>query len=79
MQRRPSPRPAVARVLHHVAVVTLFADVVLFVVAMALGGVDGNLGRAARPLVTPVVLRNRLDGFLFCHHQSPLPMGKRGA
>ena len=52
----PSPRPAVAGVLRHVAVVGLFADVVLLVVAMALGGVEGNAGRAAGALVALVVL-----------------------
>src|SRR5438105_750235 len=57
----------------------LLADVLFFVVAMAFGGVDGNLGRAARSLVALVVLGNRLDGFLqrFCHHQSPLLMKMR--
>jgi hypothetical protein len=44
-------------------VLGLLADVVFLVVAMALGGVDGNLGRAAGPLVTLVVLGNRFDGF----------------
>src|SRR5260370_1546910 len=72
----PSPRPPVAGVLRHVAVLGLLADVVFFVVAMALGGVDGNLGRAARSLVALVILGNRLDGFLqrLCHHLSPLLM-----
>jgi len=60
----PSPRPSVAGVLRHIAVVGLLADVLFFVVAMALGGVDGNLGRAARSLMALVVLGNRLDGFL---------------
>src|SRR5258707_8189233 len=72
----PAPRPPVAGVLRHVAVLGLLADVVFFVVAMALGGVDGNLGRAARSLVALVILGNRLDGFLqrLCHHRSPLLM-----
>src|SRR3954470_20357795 len=59
----PSPRPAVARVLRQIAVLGLFADVVLLVVAMALGGVEGNVGRAAGALVTLVVLRNRRWAF----------------
>src|SRR6266403_536621 len=74
-----SPRAPVAGVLGHVAVPGLLADVVFFVVAMAPGGVDGNLGRAAGPLVTPVVLWNRLDGFLPGHHQPPSPLRKRRA
>src|SRR5436309_2245923 len=59
----PSPRPAVARVLRHVAVLGLFADVVLLVIAMALGGVERNIGRAAGALVALVVLGNRRNGF----------------
>src|SRR4051812_31305272 len=50
-RQTPSPRPAVAGVLHEIAVGGLFADVVLFVVAMALGGVEGNVGLAAGALV----------------------------
>jgi len=63
-----------AGVLRQIAVRGLFADVVLFIVAMALGGVQGNTGGAARPLVALVVLRDRLDGFCerFCHRWSPL-------
>ena len=57
------PRPSIARVLRHVAVVALLADVVLLVVAMALGGVDGHLRRAAGPLGTPVLLGNGRNGF----------------
>jgi hypothetical protein len=70
---RPSPAPPVARILHHVAVLALFADVVLLVVAVALGGVDGSVGRAAGALVALVVIGNGLDGFwlpLF-HRSSP--------
>src|SRR5688572_31650909 len=62
----PSPRPAVTRVLRHVAVPGLFADVVLLVVAMTLGGVEGNAGRAAGALVALVVFRDRRNGFR--HH-----------
>ena len=46
-----SPRPPVAGVLRHIAMLALLADVLFFVVAMALGGVDGNLGRAAGSLL----------------------------
>jgi hypothetical protein len=73
----PSPRPPVAGVLRDIAVPGLLADVVFFVVAMASGGVGGNLGRAAGSLVAPVVLGNRPDGFLPGHPQPPLPMRKR--
>src|SRR5260370_35422649 len=59
----PSPRPPVAGVLRHVAGLGLLADIVFLVVAMALGGVDGNLGAAAGPLVTLVSLGNRVVGF----------------
>src|SRR5436190_11947541 len=55
----PSPRSAVARVLRQIAVRSLFADVVFLVVAMALGGVEGNVGRAAGALVALVVLGDR--------------------
>src|SRR5260370_11292491 len=68
---RPSPRPPVAGVLRHVAGLGLLADIVFLVVAMALGGVDGNLGRAAGSLVAPVILGNRFDGFRLRHHRSP--------
>jgi len=66
--------PPVAGVLHHIAVVALLADVLLFVVAMALGGVDGRAGRAAGAFVALVLLGDRLDGFChgFCHCSSPL-------
>ena len=59
----PSPRPAVAGVLCQVAVLALFADIVLLVIAMAPGGVDGNFGRAAGTLVALVLFGNRRDGF----------------
>jgi len=39
-------------------VIALLADVVLLVVAVALGGVDGNFGRAAGALVAPVAVGN---------------------
>ena len=58
-----SPRPAVAGVLGQIAVLGLFADVVLLVVAMALGGVERNAGRAAGALVALVVLRDRRWAF----------------
>src|SRR6187431_415927 len=66
--------PPVTRILHHVAVVALLADVLLLVVTMALGGVEGNAGRAAGALVALVVLGDRLDRFChgFCHYSSPL-------
>jgi hypothetical protein len=65
----PSTRPSVARVLRQIAVRGLFANVVLLVVAMAPGGVDGNAGRAAGALVAPVVVGNGLDGLCrrLCH------------
>jgi hypothetical protein len=68
-----SPAPPVTRILHHVPVLGLFADVVFFVVAVALGGVDGNIRRAAGALVALVVLGNGLDGFWLplCHRWSP--------
>src|SRR5882724_2794754 len=58
-----SARAAVAGVLGQVAVRSLLADVVLLVVAMALGGVEGNGGRAAGALVALVVVGNGRDGF----------------
>jgi hypothetical protein len=69
------PRPLVARVLHQIAVRGLFADVVLLVVAMAFGGVEGNGGRTAGALVALVVVGNRRDGFRhgFRHPLAPLP------
>src|SRR5229473_3073110 len=68
-----SPLPPIARVLRQIAVLGLLADVLFFVIAMALGGVEGNAGRAAGALVTLVVLGNRRDGFCacFCHARSP--------
>ena len=58
-----SSRPSAARILRQIAVRGLFADVVLLVVAMALGGVEGNAGRAAGALVALVFVGNGLDGF----------------
>src|SRR6476619_3502938 len=52
----PSPRPPVAGILRHVAVPGLLADVVLLVVAMALGGVERHVGGTAGALVALVVL-----------------------
>src|SRR6185437_11801381 len=66
----PSPRPAVAGVLRQVAVLALFADVVLLVIAMAPGGVERHAGSAAGALVALVVLGDRRDGF--GHSWSPL-------
>ena len=43
--------------------IALLADVVLLVVAMALGGVDGSAGRAAGALVALVVFRDGRCGF----------------
>jgi hypothetical protein len=63
MTERISPRPLVARVLHHVAVIALLADVVLLVVAMALGSVEGNGRRAAGTLVALVAVGDGSDGF----------------
>jgi hypothetical protein len=57
------PRPSAARVLHQIPVRGLFADVVLFVVAMALGGVEGNGGRAAGALVALIVVGNGRNRF----------------
>src|SRR5258707_306346 len=58
----PSPRSPVTRVLRQIAVCGLFADVVLLVVAMSLGGVEGNAGRAAGAFVALVVLGDRRHG-----------------
>ena len=44
------PAPSIARILRHVAVIALFADVLLFVVAVALGGVEGDVGALPGPL-----------------------------
>ena len=64
-----SSRPSAARILRQIAVRGLFADVVFLVVAMALGGVEGNAGRAAGALVALVFVGNGLDGFgqRLCH------------
>src|SRR4051794_1275706 len=58
----PLPGTAMAGVLHEIAVRGLFANVVLLVVAMAFGGVEGNGGRAAGALVALVVVGNGRDG-----------------
>jgi hypothetical protein len=71
-----SPAPPIARVLHQIAVIALFADVVFFVVAVALGGVEGDFGFAAGALVGLVVFRDGLDGF--GHKRSPVCRGQRG-
>ena len=68
--RVASPAPPVARILHQIAVVALFADVLFFVVAVALGGVDGDLRLAAGALVALVVFGNGRDGF--GHARSPV-------
>jgi hypothetical protein len=54
-------------------VVALFADIVFFVVAVALGGVEGDGGGAAGALVALVVIGNGRDGFGqgSCHASSP--------
>src|SRR3954468_9351120 len=72
--RPPSPAPALAGVLGQIAVGGLFADVVLFVVAVAFGGVERDFWRAAGALVAPVVVGNGRDGFVerLCHASSPL-------
>jgi hypothetical protein len=49
--------------------IALFADIVFFVVAVALGGVEGDFGFAAGALVALVVFRDGLDGF--GHARSP--------
>jgi hypothetical protein len=59
----PSPAPPIARVLHHIPVIPLRADVVFFVVAVALGGVEGDFGFAAGALVALVVFRDGLEWF----------------
>ena len=64
-----SPAPPVAGILHHVAVVALLPDVLLFVVAMALGGVERDFWRAAGTLVALVVVGDGGDGF--GHSSSP--------
>jgi len=81
MTERISPRPLVARVLHHVAVIALLADVVLLVVAVALGGVEGNAGRAAGTLVALVAGGDGGDGFgrRFRHRLLLASGEKRGA
>src|SRR6266496_5111169 len=58
----PSPTPPITRILHHVPVIALLADVVLFVVAVTFRGVDGNARRAAGALVALVAVGNGLDG-----------------
>src|SRR5215472_13208045 len=63
-----------ARILREIPVRGLFADVVLLVVAMALGGVERNGGRAAGALVALLVLGNGWEGPVqrLCHCWSPL-------
>jgi hypothetical protein len=51
-------------------VVALFADVVFFVVAVAFGGVERDLGFAAGALVALVAVRDGRDGF--GHARSPV-------
>jgi hypothetical protein len=53
--------------------IPLLADIVFFVVAVALGGVEGDGGGAAGAFVALVVVGNRRDGFGqgFCHASSP--------
>src|ERR1700716_260943 len=76
---RALPLPPVAGVLREVAVLGLLADVLFLVVAMALGGVEGDAGRAAGALVALVLFGNRGEGFVhrFGHRQSPLLTRKR--
>ena len=59
-----SPAPPVARILHQIPVLAGLADVVFLVVAVAFGGVEGRVGRAARALVALVVVGNGIDGFV---------------
>src|ERR1051325_6559599 len=79
--RTPSPAPAMAGVLRQVAVRGLFADVLFFVVAVALGGVERDCWGAAGALVALVVVGNGRDGFVerFCHASSPLLAGSNAA
>src|SRR2546430_2813096 len=62
----PLPRSPVAGVLREIAVGGLLANIVLLVVAMALGGVEGNVGRAAGALVALVILGDRRNSLR--HH-----------
>jgi hypothetical protein len=64
-----SPAPSIARILHQIPMVPLLANVVLLVIAVALGGVEGDFGVAAGALVALVVFRDGLDGF--GHARSP--------
>jgi hypothetical protein len=68
-----------AGVLRQISVRGLFAGVVLLIVAMTLGGIERNRGRAAWPLVALIVLGDRLDVFGegFCHCSSPLAHGEK--
>src|SRR5882724_10587944 len=87
LRARALPRPPVAGVLDQIAVRGLLADVVLLVVAMALGGVERNTGRAAGALVALVVVGNGLNvpGRGFRHHclryarRQRRPQGRRSA
>jgi hypothetical protein len=66
-------------------VIALFADVLLLVVAVALGGVERNIRRAAGAFVTLVVLGNGLDGsrrrschaYLRCARRKTTRMARR--
>ena len=62
-------------VLRQIAVRGLLANVVLFVVTMALGVVDHDGGFAAGSLVAPVVFGHGLDGP--GHARSPLLTGEK--
>jgi hypothetical protein len=54
-------------------VIPLLANIVFLVVAVALGGVEGDFGVAAGALVGLVVFRDGLDGF--GHARSPAVRG----
>src|SRR4051794_25088906 len=74
-----SAAAAMAGVLRQVAVGGLFADVVLFVVAVALGGVERDFWRAAGALVAAVVIGNGRDGCVerFRHAAPPCLAGSQ--
>src|SRR3954463_13594666 len=65
-----SPASSVTRILHQIAVLALFANIVFFVVAVALGGVEGDFGVAAGALVALVVFGDGRDGL--GHARSPV-------
>src|SRR3954462_5833271 len=74
----PSPAPSMTGILHQIAVLALLANVVFFVVAVALGGVEGDFGVAAGALVALVVFGDGRDGP--GHARSPVAWGiTRGA